>query len=78
MTMRAVRLWLPAVIVVLGVVACFAYPDRIEAGILMISAGLSVWMLNWLYRVGVSGDEDRVDEDRARDFYAKHGRWPDE
>jgi hypothetical protein len=44
----------------------------------MISAGLSVWLLNLLYRVGVRGDRERDDEDRARAYYAEHGTWPDE
>jgi hypothetical protein len=78
MSMQAVRLWLPVVICVAGVVLIFVDPDRIEAGILLVSAGLSAWLLNWLYRVGVAGDRDRDAEEEARDYYAKHGRWPDE
>ena len=41
-------------------------------------SGLSVLMLNWLYRIGVSGDRERDQEERARRFLAEHGRWPDE
>ena len=50
----------------------------LEGGVLLISAGLSVWLLNWFYRVGVSGDRDRVTEDRARAFFDEHGYWTDE
>ena len=76
--MNLVRHVLPAVITVAGIAMMIAFPDRVEAGILVVSAGLSVWMLNWLFRVGVAGDEERAAEDRARDFFEQHGHWPDE
>ena len=76
--MSFVRHGLPLAICVVGIVACIVYPDRIEAAILIVSAGLEVWMLNWLFRVGVAGDEERAEEDRARDFFDEHGHWPDE
>ena len=78
MSVQLVRLWLPIAICVVGIVLAIAYPDRLEAAILIVSAGLSVWLLNWLYRVGVSGEKERDAEDEARDYFAKHGRWPDE
>jgi hypothetical protein len=77
-TLQLVRVWLPVVICVVGIVLAIAYPDRLEAAILIVSAGLSVWLFNWLYRVGVSGEKERDAEDEAREYYAKHGRWPDE
>jgi hypothetical protein len=49
-----------------------------EGGALLISAGVSVWLLNLLYRVGVRGDRDRGAEERAREHFERHGRWPDE
>ena len=42
------------------------------------AAGLSVWLLNLLYRVGVKGDRERDAEDRARAYFDEHGHWPDE
>ena len=47
-------------------------------GGLIVAAGLSVWLLNWFFRIGVRGDRERDAEDRARDFYDAHGHWPDE
>jgi len=78
MSIQLARFWLPVVICVVGIVLAIAYPDRIEAAILIVSAGLSVWLFNWLYRVGVSGEKERDAEDEAREYFAKHGRWPDE
>ena len=50
----------------------------LEGGALLVAAGLSVWLLNLLYRVGVKGDRERDAEDRARAYFDEHGRWPDE
>ena len=35
-------------------------------------------LLNVLYRIGSTGDRERVREDEAREYLAKHGHWPDE
>jgi len=43
-----------------------------------VGGGLSVLLLNWLYRLGVSGDRDRREEEAARAYFERHGRWPDE
>jgi hypothetical protein len=78
--MRAVRIGLPIAICLAGIVAIAIEPNRngLEGGGLILSAGLSVWLLNWLYRVGVSGERERDDEDQAREFFDRHGVWPDE
>jgi hypothetical protein len=81
MSMRWVRTWLPVAIIAAGVVVAIASgfgETGLEGGGLLISAGLSVWLLNILYRVGVTGDRDRSEEDDARSFYDRHGHWPDE
>ena len=73
-----VRWILPALICVGGLIAIAVAPDNAEAGMMIVGAGLSVWLLNFLYRVGVSGDRERVSEDRAREYFDRHGRWPDD
>jgi hypothetical protein len=40
--------------------------------------GLSVLMINFLFRVGVSGEREREQEERARVYFDEHGVWPDE
>jgi hypothetical protein len=40
--------------------------------------GLSILLLNVLYRIGVRGDVEREDEMNARDYFDEHGHWPDE
>jgi hypothetical protein len=43
-----------------------------------VGGGLSVVLLNLLYRMGVSGDEERVREEEARRYFDEHGVWPDD
>ena len=50
----------------------------IESGCVFTGAGLSVWLLNFLYRVSARGESERHQEQAARDYFTQHGRWPDE
>jgi hypothetical protein len=43
-----------------------------------LGAGLSVLLLNLLFRIGVSGDRDHEREEDARRHFDKHGLWPDD
>ena len=73
-----VRYVLPGVVVLAGVVAmAFGTDVSLEGGAGLVSAGLAIWFLNWLYRIGASGDAERDAEDRARDYFDRHGRWPE-
>jgi hypothetical protein len=79
--MSLVRTWLPLTIIGAGLVVAVAMgfsETGVEGGTLLVAAGLSVWLLNWLYRFGVRGERERDDEDRARAFFDEHGYWPDE
>jgi len=78
-----VRWWLPAGICAVGIamliVALARHDDNWgEGGALVVSAGLSVWLLNVLHRIGVRGDRERDREARARAYFDEHGRWPDD
>ncbi len=75
-----VRLWLPLVVTLAGiaVMAIGRDADALEGGAGIVGAGLAIWLLNFLYRVGAHDDVDRDEEDAARDFYDRHGHWPDE
>lgn len=78
-----VRWWLPLGVIAIGVVMLLVGALRsddiwAEGGALMVSAGLAVWLLNALHRVGVRGDRERDREAEAREYFDAHGRWPDE
>jgi hypothetical protein len=79
--MTWVRTWLPISIIVSGFVVALVTgfsETGVEGGTLLVAAGLSVWLLNLLYRVGVQGDRERDKEDRARAYFDEHGYWPDD
>jgi len=75
-----VRYGLPALVVVGGILAMVLGPKDggLEGGAGIIGAGLAVALLNFFYRIGASGDHERDEEERAREYYDRHGRWPDE
>lgn len=76
--LRMLRYGLPGVVVLAGVIAMsFATTNALEGGAGLVSAGLAIWFLNWLFRVGARGDVERDAEDRARDYFDHHGRWPE-
>jgi hypothetical protein len=78
--LRFVRYVLPALLVLAGFVLLFAAPDstRYEGFAMCVGAGLALFLLNWLFRLGATGDEERRREDEAREYLAEHGHWPDE
>jgi hypothetical protein len=76
--LNALRYGLPAAIILAGVVVmAFGGEAELEGGAGIVGAGLAVFFLNWLFRLGASGDREREAEDAARDYFSRHGRWPD-
>ena len=72
-----VRYVLPAAIVLAGIVImALGSENDLEGGASIVSAGLAVYFLNWLFRIGARGDHERRDEDAAREYFERHGRWP--
>ena len=80
MGLNAIRYIVPAVLVVIGFVILFTTDEslRWEGWAMCVGAGLAILLLNVLYRYGASGDRERTQEDEAREYFSKHGRWPDE
>ena len=78
MGLHAIRYGIPAALVLAGViVTATAGNVGLAAGALFFSAGSAVLLLNVLYRIGVEGDKERDKEERAREYFDRHGRWPD-
>jgi len=80
MALKFVRYGLPALLIVAGF-ACLLFADgsrRIEGWALFTGGGLSVLVLNVLYRLGASGDSERAREEEARRYFDEHGEWPDD
>ena len=49
-----------------------------EGFFMATGAALSVLLLNGLFRLGADGDRERDQEEAAREYMARTGRWPDE
>ncbi len=75
-----IRYVLPGVLVLAGFVVLFVADGstKWDGFAMCVGAGLSVLLLNLLFRFGASGDEERNREDAAREYYSQHGRWPDD
>jgi hypothetical protein len=78
--MLAIRFGIPALLIVAGFVILFTVEGslRWDGWAMCVGAGLSVLLLNWLFRLGAQGDREREDEVAAREFFTRHGHWPDE
>jgi hypothetical protein len=78
--MVSLRFGLPAALIVAGFVILFTVDSSLkwDGWAMCVGAGLSVLLLNWLFRIGATGDREREDEEAARDFFSRHGHWPDE
>jgi len=81
MTLWVVRYAVPGVIFLAGVVVTAVASDK-ETGLLVgtmfMGAGIAVFLLNFFYRMGVTGDRDREAEEARRKYFDAHGHWPDE
>jgi len=75
-----VRYVIPLAVVIAGIVVFVVAPDtsRYEGAAAFIGAGLSILLLNVLYREGVRGDRERDEEERARTYFDEYGHWQDE
>jgi hypothetical protein len=79
--LAATRLWLPIVIALIGVAGIVIGHGQTEAagaGVGLIIVGVIVWMINWMFRLSVASNRDRDDEEDARRYFDRHGRWPGE
>lgn len=75
------RYVLPAALVVAGIVILLAGNGSdvaVEGWALFTGAGVSILLLNVLFRIGVQGDRDRDREEAARSYFDRHGHWPDQ
>ncbi len=72
------RYVLPGSVILGGIVVmALGSEAELEGGATIVSAGLAIFFLNWLFRAGVAGESERDREDRARAHFDRHGRWPD-
>jgi hypothetical protein len=75
-----VRYGIGAVMILGGVVMIALNPGGlgVDGFAMAVGGGLSVLMINFLFRLGASGDRERQREEDARTYFDEHGEWPDE
>src|SRR5436309_1439104 len=75
-----VRYGIGIAMVVAGIVLLVVNPGGfgVDGFALAAGGGLSVLLINWLFRLGVSSDREREREEEARRYLDEHGVWPDE
>lgn len=89
--LTATRIWLPLAIAAAGVVMIIlghghttssdatALGNSLAAGgVAMLIAALIVWMVNWMFRMSIDSNREREQEEAAREFFDRTGRWPDD
>jgi hypothetical protein len=76
--LNAVRYWLPGAIALAGVVvALVGSSSALDAlGASLVGAALVVLLINLFIRLSIQSNRDRDREERARDYFDRHGRWP--
>jgi hypothetical protein len=78
--MRAIRYGLPAVLALTGLGFLIVRQDTLglEMWAMLTGSAISILLFNLLFRLGASGDRERQAEVEAREYFSRHGRWPDE
>jgi protein-S-isoprenylcysteine O-methyltransferase Ste14 len=83
------RIWLPLAIALAGIVLIAighgsysqltnTHSLESAAGVSLLIVAIIVWMLNWMYRLSVRSNLDRENEERAREYFDRTGRWPED
>jgi protein-S-isoprenylcysteine O-methyltransferase Ste14 len=87
--MNIMRYWLPGAIAVFGVVlivlghAAYSYSTSSHSlesatGVALLIVAVIVWMINWMYRLSISSNVEREQEEQAREHFDRTGRWPED
>lgn len=81
LSVRLLRWWIPAIVCLIGfgiLVADDFNSTGVDAFAAFFGAGSSIWLINFLWRLGISGDDEREAEAQDRVYLAQHGHWPDQ
>jgi hypothetical protein len=79
--LAATRVWVPVLIAIAGVVGIVighGSSPAAGAGVGLLIVAVIVWMINWMFRMSVESNRERDREEEAREYFDRHGRWPDE
>jgi hypothetical protein len=78
--LTATRVWLPLSIAVVGAVLTVMGRGRTNlaaVGVCLVLVALTVWLINWFFRMSLESNREREQEEEARRSFDRTGRWPD-
>jgi ABC-type transport system involved in cytochrome bd biosynthesis fused ATPase/permease subunit len=81
MMLTATRVWLPLSIAVVGgvfTVIGHGKTNLAAVGVCLLLIAMTVWLINWLFRMSVESNQEREQEEEARRIFDRTGRWPDD
>jgi hypothetical protein len=75
-----VRYGIGGLMVLAGIVMIAVNPGGlgVDGFAMAVGGGLSVLLINFLFRVSVSSNLDRDREEDARRYFDAHGQWPED
>ncbi len=73
----AVRYGLPLAMAIVGVVMLELGDYETGFGVVLIGCAGIVLLINTLFRLSIRSNEERAEEERARDEFERTGRWPE-
>lgn len=77
--LATIRYGLPLVLTIAGIYFLETNAEKWGGlGVMLIGTAVIVLMINVMFRISLRSNKDRSVEEQAREYYARHGRWPDE
>src|SRR6201998_1535670 len=79
-TLLFIRYGIGAIMVVGGAIMLIVSPAGlgVDGFAMAVGGGLSVLLLNFMYRLSVSSELDRAREEEGRAYFAEHGDCPED
>jgi hypothetical protein len=79
--LMATRVWLPLSLALVGAVFTVIGHGRSNlaaVGVCLLLIALTVWLINWLFRMSLESNREREVEEEARGVFDRTGQWPDD
>jgi hypothetical protein len=73
-----VRYGIPLAMTVAGIVCLVIGGDAAGSGVVLIGSAGMVLLINVLFRLSLVSNEEREQEEQAREQFEREGRWPGE
>jgi len=81
--LKVTRVWLPVAVGVAGLAGIAVGHASVNSiwaagGVSLVIVAIMIWLINWMFRMSVESNREREREEQAREYFDRHGRWPDE